>query len=55
MTSIALKALRALLTHPETWMITVPILAVAAIACGVEQHRQTVARAQAEASARLSE
>lgn len=40
MTGIAIKAVRALLTHPETWVIAVPVLAVAVIAYGVQQHRE---------------
>lgn len=53
--NLGTKALRALIVHPEAWVIAVPILAVTAVAYGVEQHRQTVAKAQSEASARLSE
>lgn len=48
------KAVRALILHPEAWVIAVPILAVAVIACGVQQHRENVASEQAAASARLS-
>jgi len=55
MLNLGTKALRALIVHPEAWVIAVPILAVTAVAYGVEQHRETVAKAQAEASARLSE
>jgi hypothetical protein len=53
--NIGYKTLRALIVHPEVWAIAIPILAVTAVAYGVEQHRENVAKAQADASARLSE
>lgn len=45
MLNLGTKALRALIVHPEAWVIAVPILAVTAVAYGVEQHRQNVAKA----------
>ena len=34
---IGYKAVRALIFHPEAWVIAVPILAVTAVAYGVEK------------------
>lgn len=55
MINLGTKALRALIVHPEAWAIAVPILAVTAVAYGVEQHRENVAKVQAASAARLSE
>ena len=52
---IGYKAVRALLFHPEVWPIALPILAVTAVAYGVEQHRENVAKEQAASAAQLSE
>ena len=53
--NLGYKAVRALILHPEAWVIAVPVLAVTAVAYGVEQHRENAAKAQAGAAARLSE
>ena len=53
--NVGYKALRALILHPETWVIAIPVLAVTAVAYGVQQHRENVAKEQAASAARLSE
>jgi len=52
---VGYRALRALVLHPETWVIAIPVLAATAVAYGVEQHRENAAKEQSASAARLSE